>query len=135
VARAVDGVEPGAGQSRGVADVVQLRGGDEVGAILGSDGQAHPAGLRRDALDVRPAVAEAGQQGGGLLLGPGRQLLGLHMATLSAGAGPGEPHEPFHQLGRLPVLGGLEVRVGPERCPAAVTVPGPARDGAHVNAG
>jgi hypothetical protein len=46
-----------------------------------------------------------------------------------------EPHEAFHQLGRLPVLGRLEVRVGPERGPSAVTVPGPTRDGAHVDAG
>jgi hypothetical protein len=109
--------------------------GDQEGTILGRENGAHPVSLGSDLLDVSPAVTEAGEQGGGLLLGPRWKIGGSHMGTLSAGADPREPHEAFHQLGRLPVLCGLEVRVGPQGRPAAVTMTGPARDGAHVNAG
>jgi hypothetical protein len=36
--------------------------------------------LLGDSLDVAPAVAEASEERGGLLLGPGGKLGGLHMA-------------------------------------------------------
>jgi hypothetical protein len=39
------------------------------------------------------------------------------------------------KFGRMPVLGGLEVRIGPKSCPAAVTVPGSASDGAYIHTG
>ena len=44
-----------------------------------------------------------------------------------------KPEQPLHQLGGLPVLGGLEVRVGPEGCTAAVAVPDATGDGSHIH--
>ena len=67
-------------QSRGVADVVQPGGGDQVGAILGCERDAYPAGLSGDGLDMAPAVAEVSEEHCGLQLGPRGKLDGLHIA-------------------------------------------------------
>jgi len=77
---AVAGVEAVPVQWRGVADVMQPGGGDQVGAILGCERGAHLAGLSGDGLDMAPAVAETREEPGGQLLGPGGKLGGLHTA-------------------------------------------------------
>jgi ADP-ribose pyrophosphatase YjhB (NUDIX family) len=99
---AVEGMEAEPVQWRGVADVVQPGGGDQVGAILGCERGAHLAGLSGDGLDVAPAVAETREEPGGLLLGPGGKLGRLHTADPirrwwpeEAGSGPPSAPRPF----------------------------------------
>jgi hypothetical protein len=100
-------------EGRGVADVVQPCGGDQVGTILGRDDGAHLVSLSGDGLDVAPAVAEASEQRGGLLLGPGGKLGEFDMADPIRRWWPEEAGSALHQLRGRPVLGSLEVRVGP----------------------
>jgi hypothetical protein len=51
------------------------------------------------------------------------------------GAGGRKPEQPLHQLGGLPVLRGLEVRIGPQGSATAVAVPDSTGDGPHVHPG
>jgi hypothetical protein len=58
VTGAIQRMEAGIGQFGRVADVMQPRCGfEQVGVIAEDDGER--AGLRRDALDVRPAARQA----------------------------------------------------------------------------
>jgi hypothetical protein len=105
------------------------------GPSSGGECRTDALGLLSDPADVLPAGSEVRQQRGGVLLGPGRQGVGFHAGTLSAGAGLRKVEQPFQQLSRVAGLRVLEVRVGAECRPAAVHVAGSSGDRADVDAG
>ena len=80
----VERVEAGPCERRRVADVMQVGGGDQRAAVGFVEQLAELPGTLGDGLAVAPAVAEAGEQGCRLLLGPADQLVSVHMATVLA---------------------------------------------------
>jgi hypothetical protein len=86
VAGAVYGMKRRGSQVGCIPDVMQPRSSNQVWPILWGECRADALRLSSDPADVLPARAEVRQQRSGVFLGPGRQGIGFHAGTLSAGA-------------------------------------------------
>jgi hypothetical protein len=84
---AVQRMKPGLSQRRGIADVVQPRGGDQRLALLsGQHGGSDPAGLRGGGLHMRPAAgAERREELLGVAAGPLRKRPAPTIPALTPG--------------------------------------------------